>query len=325
MVTHCLGLIGAQLGDADDLMGPGPDNASGYSELRSVKEINDRILAHLGGSWDCPPPLSGDWALDPTLDPWREIARSAIDKSLACVGGVAVMKDPRFSVLLPFWKTVVSLGPTVTVVRSPDEVVASLHKRNQIPADRSAGLWLRYVLAAEANDPAQCVVNLDDFYADPGPSLRAVAAHIGLPAPNDAGVDACRAHIDPGLRHHAGPAPSQSSPAPENSGEETPLLELARQVFRSGGPSGIGAPVVSRLLADGTLSVVGDSEALASARSEVVGLSERLRMQRRSMREMNTRMKRDQAQLSAMKADKRAQSGARRAATQPAGRESPDA
>ncbi len=53
--ARALQLLGVSLGAAGSLMAPGPDNPAGYFENRDIKELNDAVLAHLGGSWDQPP------------------------------------------------------------------------------------------------------------------------------------------------------------------------------------------------------------------------------------------------------------------------------
>src|SRR5262249_17514524 len=66
--ARALQLLGVSLGRAEGLMVPGPDNPAGYWENRDVKELNDELLARLGGSWDQPPVLDPGWESDHGLD-----------------------------------------------------------------------------------------------------------------------------------------------------------------------------------------------------------------------------------------------------------------
>ena len=123
-------------------MGPGPDNPAGYWENRAVKELDDELLAHLGGAWDQPPLLEPGWALDPGLDPFRERALEILGRDLArpsSGGGPMGCKEPRLCLLHPFWRTVVAISHTVVVVRHPVEVVASLRRRNGMEPGQARG------------------------------------------------------------------------------------------------------------------------------------------------------------------------------------------
>lgn len=54
LVTNLLRLCGLYLGDEQDLMPATPDNQRGYWENRKFSDLNDEILAALGGTWDLP-------------------------------------------------------------------------------------------------------------------------------------------------------------------------------------------------------------------------------------------------------------------------------
>ena len=72
--ARSLALLGVSFGDESQLMGPGPDNATGYWENRLLKELDDELLSELGGSWDQPPVLEPGWD-SPPLEPYRQRAR----------------------------------------------------------------------------------------------------------------------------------------------------------------------------------------------------------------------------------------------------------
>ena len=284
-------LLGVSLGDPDDLLVPGRDNAAGYWENRTIKELDDELLAHCGGSWDQPPVLAPGWEHDPDLDPFRVRAAQALAASFggATPGAVIGWKDPRLSLVLPFWRTVTPVTTTVVVVRDPAEVAESLRSRNGIDSAQASLLWLRYLYAATAADPTHLLVRLDDFFDDLPASLAAMADHLGLPAPDGALTADARAHLDPGLRHHTGftRSPSQArAPAPAVGGaaasapaaDPNPLVALAQEVW-AGGTVRLDAvaPIIADALAQGWLRPPIDVEALARARAQVVTLRETVR------------------------------------------------
>src|SRR5689334_15423183 len=106
VVAGALGLLGASLGDPSRMLKPGADNPKGYFEIRALVELDDELLAHLGGAWDQPPVLDPGWERDSALALFRERAAAILDASFgpeAERARVIVWKDPRLSVLLPFW------------------------------------------------------------------------------------------------------------------------------------------------------------------------------------------------------------------------------
>ena len=71
-VAGALGLMGVGLGRADRMLKPGPDNPKGYFEIQEIVQLDDELLAHLGGAWDQPPVLDPGWEREPALAPFRE-------------------------------------------------------------------------------------------------------------------------------------------------------------------------------------------------------------------------------------------------------------
>ena len=72
-------------------------------------------------------------------------------------GAPWVWKDPRTSVLLPFWRA--TLGPrvsSVVVFRNPFEVARSLHSRHGLPAPFGIALWERYNRLILAHSAGAC-------------------------------------------------------------------------------------------------------------------------------------------------------------------------
>jgi hypothetical protein len=273
-IAGALRFLGVSLGDPARLLKPGPDNPLGYFEVAALVQLDDEVLAHLGGAWDQPPVLDPGWEHDAGLDPFRARAAGILDDTFgpaAARPGVIAWKDPRLSVLLPFWRTVTPVATTVVVVRDPVEVVESLAaRRYAVDAAQAASLWLRYVFSAVANDPGRLLVRHTDIFDDLAGTISRLTAHLGLPEPGPETEDSVRAQLDPGLRHH--------DAAARASDLENPLLDLAREVWNDGEVDlGAVPPLVADLLARGWLRPPLDGELLARARADVVAARETLR------------------------------------------------
>jgi hypothetical protein len=278
LAARVLQLLGVALGRPGSLMGPGPDNPVGYFEIRSMKELDDELLAHLGGAWDRPPILEDGWELDPGLDHFRTRAGNVLEDAFGAEPGRPPLmgwKDPRLSLLLPFWRTVTGIDTSVVVVRDPTEVASSLLARNGIGGTQAALLWLRYLLAAIANDPGHLLVRQRAFFDDLEPTLGSITAHLGLPTPTAAVIDEVRSHLDPGLQHHRAGAPE---PSPD------PVLALAQAVWNDGRVDRTRLDArVADAVRRGLLRPPADDAALTAARAQVVELQETVRRRKRTI------------------------------------------
>jgi hypothetical protein len=277
--ARALQLLGASLGGSEGLMAPGPDNPAGYWENRDIKELNDEVLARLGGAWDVPPVLEPGWERDESLDALRTRASAILEEAFGAPGsssGVIAWKDPRLSLLLPFWRTVTPIAATIVVVRDPREVAASLLARNGIDLPQAMVLWLRYLFAATANHPGHIVVRDRDFFVDLSGTLSTMAAHVGLPAPSGAVTDEAHAHLDPSLRHHL---------SDDDRVDQHPLGAMASMVWNNGSIDLECFPsAVADAITFGWVRAPIDAELLARARAEVITLRDRIRQRRRQER-----------------------------------------
>jgi hypothetical protein len=274
IVAGALRFLGVSLGDPNGWLKPGPDNPLGYFEVAAVVHLDDELLAHLGGAWDQPPVLDPGWEHDDGLDAFRARAGEILAETFGPAPArsqVIAWKDPRLSLLLPFWRTVTPIATTIVVVRDPVEVVASLGaRRYAVDVAQAASLWLRYVFAAAANDPGHLLVRHADIFEDLPATMARIAGHLGLPRPDADAEAAVRAHLDSDLHHHDA---TTASPDLDN-----PLLDLARVVW-NGGRLDLEAvpPLVADLLARGWLRPPLDGASLARARAELVSARETLR------------------------------------------------
>lgn len=202
LVSRILSLVGVGLGPEDQLMPAHErDNPKGYWENVPVVAFNDRLLELLGGSWDDPPALADHWEHGEEVRAFREEARTLIAPIFDGHGTVG-WKDPRMSLLLPFWKTVVPVTSSVVVVRHPFEVAASLAVRDGIDAESAADLWVRYTVSAWRGHSHRIVVDYGSVLEDPARAAAHFAAFLDLDEVSTEQLEAVAEFTDPQLRHH---------------------------------------------------------------------------------------------------------------------------
>ncbi len=287
MAARTLHLLGVSLGDPDTLLTAGPDNPAGYWENGAVKELDDLVLSLLGGSWDHPPVLDPGWELDPRLDPLRERATEVLTRSFGRVPPATVVgwKDPRLSLLLPFWRMVNPVDATVVVVREPRAVAASLAERDGLDPPQGALLWLRHLLAATEGDD-HLLVDQQAFFDHLPATLEVLADHVGVPRPTGEVEATVRRDLDPGLVHHR----VTSVPVPSDN----PLVAMADAVWNGGEVDLVAlAPDTAEGIRRGWLQAPADTRQLAEARARVVALTEEIRSRNRQRdAQLGTRVRR---------------------------------
>lgn len=133
MVTSLLGRAGLYLGEESDLLPPAEGNPDGYFENSKFVDLNEELLARLGGTYFRPPAFAPGWA---------DAAASALgDRAQAVLRGFDGRepwgwKDPRNSLTLPFWTSLMSDVRTVICLRHPWDVAESLYRGRYFPAYR---------------------------------------------------------------------------------------------------------------------------------------------------------------------------------------------
>jgi hypothetical protein len=206
-VADALGALGLTLGEPGEHMRADPANPGGFFELRRIGELNDEILAELGGRWDCPPALAEGWENRPAMTP---LVRKAMTTKAALLPRERwVLKDPRITLLLPLWRrAVLDRCAAVLVVRHPMEVAWSVTLRNGIPTMTGLALWSAYNRAALYGLGGLPVYVCDyrtlldaplDTVAD---IARALADWGELDRDADLDLDAAAARIRPELRRN---------------------------------------------------------------------------------------------------------------------------
>ena len=197
MLTRLLHVCGLELGPESELMPAQADNPDGFWEHLRFVALNDEVLNALGGAWDLPPRSDEDFS-DARLDPLRMKAKLLIEKfDSARAWG---WKDPRNSLTLPFWKSILPELKTLVIVRNPLEVAYSMHERNGTSYSFGLRLWEIYNRRIlEATTAAErLVTRYDFFFENPETELSRIANFLGLPSGE---VNRAAALVAQGRRH----------------------------------------------------------------------------------------------------------------------------
>lgn len=177
VATRSLAVFGVDLGETL-LPGNEDDNAKGFFEDIDIYQLNIEMLDEINFKWDS---LSIIEAADlQKLKSSRFLTKAIflMRKKLA-VKIIFGFKDPRVSILLPFWQHVfahMDLDVSYLIaIRNPLSVAESLRKRDGFCHEKSYMLWLIYVLASLSFTHKQKRVVIDyDYFLD------ALPAHVAL-------------------------------------------------------------------------------------------------------------------------------------------------
>lgn len=207
VITRGLRALGVELGE--NLLPPVPgDNEKGYFEDADVNALNNELLECFGHVWNtlrhaAPEVMTG--APEDVTDRAVKLLQSKTrDRELFG------LKDPRITVLLPFWQKVFARlnldAGYVIAVRHPLSVARSLarhdNSRGYVHPVKSHCLWLVHVIAALRHTCGcpRVVVDYDLFLDDPGRHLRRMAEALDLPrrVPDE---EYLRDYLETRLRH----------------------------------------------------------------------------------------------------------------------------
>ncbi len=186
-------------------------NAKGYFEPWRIANLNNRRLQAADSAWDdvfafpqAPLPINGELA-------WIQQGQALFCEEYGTTP-LPLLKDPRVSVLMPYWAEVLrhlDIEPRIVIpVRHPLAVAGSLAKRNGFPVEKSVLLWTSYMLASEAYSRGlpRVFVSYDNLLADwRGQLGRIEAAHgAAMPGLTKAGTRDMDRFLTPKLNHNDG-------------------------------------------------------------------------------------------------------------------------
>jgi hypothetical protein len=215
-----------------DILPANGANPLGYFESRSLMDVNDRILAELGGEWSAPPDLEEGFEQTRQVVRLSRLARATLEQVLPAG---AVWKDPRNCLLMPIWRQMIDQrSPALLIWREPSEVAGSLGKRsNDLPGVVGLALWARYNRDALRGLEGRrvLVLSYEGLLGDPNLYAAEVVSFLrsgglDLPLRDTAEEDFAR-HLDPSLRHHRSERSEQGVPLLADQQE---LREILRQL-----------------------------------------------------------------------------------------------
>lgn len=216
-LTRVLNLLGAELGSR--LMpAVSGNNENGFWENQDAVDIHETLLTDLGRNWHDIREMPAGWTSSEAAARARAAIRRLISSDFAAAP-LWALKDPRLCRLMPLWLDVLAefgiSARFVFVLRSPDEVAASLQARDGWSHAVSRLLWLQHMREAEeaTRGHPRCVVHFDELIEDWNTVAGRIARELDVAWPvNPASVAAQIAtFIDPGARHHAYVPPLQAS------------------------------------------------------------------------------------------------------------------
>ena len=237
MVANLLRLCGLNLGPEADMLPPAADNPEGFWENVKFRSLNDEILGALGGKFDAPPRLPDGWHESKTLDPVRERAGAVLREFKGAEPWG--WKDPRNSLTLPFWASLLPRLKVLICVRHPLDVAVSERRRweklyaskrpgvSAFPLflaawkvyDRAAGalsvrprlvpsfescfaLWQTYNLKIldDARPEERLLTHYDSYFINPEAELRRVLKFLDMNVSDERVEKSCSA-VSHKLRH----------------------------------------------------------------------------------------------------------------------------
>jgi hypothetical protein len=241
-VTRVVNLLGVPIGRAEKLMLARDDNPAGFWEHVGLMDVNDAVLARLGGAWDAPP--------EPSLvdDELQKLARDEFDATYD--GDRFVFKDPRVSLLLPFWRAVLGAraATAIVVLRNPLDIASSLLHRNELARSYSLALWEHYTrtVLRDTAGLAVLVVDYDALVDSPPSTVDALRSF--LSTHDELGGEADEAEISSyltGAMRHSRTAREKLDTDPRVTAEQRALYDAtvactgAHEVFAT---PALGAP-----------------------------------------------------------------------------------
>jgi len=206
-IARLLNLRGANLGR--DLLPAKADNERGFWENRAVLEVHEAFLAQQGLQWHDLIALPSDWQRSTPARRFVADLPGILDQQFAGEK-LSLVKDPRLSLLVPLWIEVLrarNVRPVfVMTIRHPEEVAASLARRDGLPIAQTRLLWLQHLIDAEraTRGYARVFVHYGHLLDDWQRELERIGAQLAIDWP-PASADftgTAEQFLAPTLRHH---------------------------------------------------------------------------------------------------------------------------
>lgn len=203
-ITRGFNLLGAYLGEENDIVKPLPENPEGFWERFDIYYLQERLLSKMNRQWGSVNPLPENWEKSEEIRSFK-LELTELIKNNFMQHSLWLWKDPRTCLLLPLWKDVLSemniALKVVFVVRNPLDVAKSLEKRNGFTTDKGLGIWFNNTLSAlkEVAGVDTVFLSYDRFLEAWETELKKCAVGLGIAWPAD--ETTLRAKLAPVVRH----------------------------------------------------------------------------------------------------------------------------
>ncbi len=208
VVARLLNMMGAYFAPEKEIVPPTTANPKGYWERWDILWLQEDLLKKgLGITWDNINQFK-------TSDITPEIQEEFEPKAREIVLGLDahrpwMIKDPRFCLLLPFWRPLLEIPVCLYVHRSPIQVAQSLKRREDFSMMLGVALWEKYTLQGLANtaDMPRILVSHEELMSNPIAAVKKLHQDLmdcevqGLRLPSDKEI---RAFIEPKYFHEHG-------------------------------------------------------------------------------------------------------------------------
>lgn len=226
LVTGILKLLGLYLGPESHLIPANYGNPTGFWEHQQCIQLNNQMLATLGGTWHEPPPFLPGWEHAPEIADIRQQTQDFLRREFPPSRHWG-WKDPRTCLTAPVWKQLVPNLQFVVCVRNPLDVAHSLHSRDGFSFAKSIQLWLQYTTAALTHSIGhpRLLIFYEDCIEHPHTAVERLANFLGQPdvTAQPSSQEAVHEFIDTALQHHRNPVLDVTP--------ETRITVLARALY----------------------------------------------------------------------------------------------
>jgi len=171
-LARLVNLMGLYFGPEGSGLPANDENPRGFWERSDVVGLNDRLLSSVGADWcDIHPFLLRHAERDGANPVVPSIAAMTLELD---AHRPWFLKDPRFSLTMPFWNAFLESPNVIVCWRNPAAVVASLLRRAErgmqgLSRDEAYALWEAYTVAALNASSAhqRLILDFDDLVSDP--------------------------------------------------------------------------------------------------------------------------------------------------------------
>ena len=222
LVTSIVKKLGFNLGN-DLLPGSIGSNVYGHFEDVEILDFNESVLMALGTDWRTPDPFSNPKSdFDEAL--YRSKLIELLDKKIYNQS-IRAIKEPRIPILIDLWEPILSklsLDICVLVaIRHPNEVSASLWKRDKLNIVLGAQLWARSTINSIrfARDYKNKLIFYIDLINNPLNEINSIRSSFDLSHNDSEPDDQIIQNISKDLHHN------------RSLGDQQPLIRVVHEIY----------------------------------------------------------------------------------------------